>query len=496
MSFSKLPFQQERTALTEEIAQILLPSRAQSAESLLAVIVSGLGGVGKTEIVREFVRTYESHFDAVFFLVADDRERLRQQCTDVALEMGLISQQPVQNIDDALLHLKTWLANPVRNVSSPGERPNRLSGHRKEKAKWLLVFDNADNPDILSEFWPATGFGSVLVTSRDPNTSTQYYPSAKHIELEPMSTEEATTLLKNLTHTKGGSENDAAAEKIVQQLDGLPLAIDQIGSIMAQQRLSLHTFVQYYPDYHSLYDQRSYKRGYEYSLGSVWAFDVLQQKDKRALQLLNVFAMLDPAQIPETILLNTLQYHEVRDYPRDTTEYLVVSSRLIAQSMVRRDSGNETFSIHRLVQDVARARLVRDLATCLSIFTIVSKSVKASWSHRTQEINQHGLVSRWNQCRTIYPHIVKLHFVAKEMINAHQSLTFSAGFIELLYEAAWYVAPKNLGTSEQSSDINWSQVSMRERRSYGSRAIGCTRARTMRPCPEGNIFGERPRPLG
>ena len=36
------------------------------------------------------------------------------------------------------------------------------------RAKWVLVFDNADDSDILGDYWPETGPGTILMTSRNP----------------------------------------------------------------------------------------------------------------------------------------------------------------------------------------------------------------------------------------------------------------------------------------------------------------------------------------
>lgn len=38
--------------------------------------------------------------------------------------------------------------------------------------QFLLIFDNADNIDILSQVWPANGKASILVTTRSPQLRT------------------------------------------------------------------------------------------------------------------------------------------------------------------------------------------------------------------------------------------------------------------------------------------------------------------------------------
>jgi hypothetical protein len=54
-------------------------------------------------------------------------------------------------------------------------------------ANWLIVFKNADQPEIINDFWPSNGYGSILVTSRDPMTKTQFFFGDEGLEVEPLS---------------------------------------------------------------------------------------------------------------------------------------------------------------------------------------------------------------------------------------------------------------------------------------------------------------------
>ena len=423
----------------------LLPLQTPSTPvlNLLTFIITGLGGVGKTEVARDFAIKNQNQFDAIIFIVADQRDRLVQSYAEVALSLGLVEPRSTPDPDNDREKLKLWFENPVKTPNGGMDLPNRLSGDNEGRAKWLLIFDNADNPQVLSDFWPIAGFGSVLVTSRDPSTKIQHYPFSDGLALEGLPTQDAMTLLKALTHnSNGGDESDIAAKAIVQRLEGLPLAIDQIASIITRRSLSLSDFVRDYVQasaYHKLYDERHTRNGYERSLGSVWAFDSLEAENKAAFSLLSVLAMLDPACIQEEVMLKSLDSRSTNEYPRLKTDYNDVLAVLIERSMIRRNRENGSLHIHRLVQDVARARMAKRRDTFTTAFTIAWKSVSACFPNRDEDMNTAGSVGRWQRCSVIYTHVVQLSKVTRELQEIQPDFGFPLEYVDLLYEAAWYV---------------------------------------------------------
>ena len=107
-------------------------------------------------------------------------------------------------------------------------RPVDVSHPDVSKPKWLLVFDNADDLNVLHDFWPVTDNGSILVTSRDPLAKTRtHVPITKGLDLQPFSAVESGTFLRQLTDYNKPTDI-ALSEEIATRLSGLPLAIFQI----------------------------------------------------------------------------------------------------------------------------------------------------------------------------------------------------------------------------------------------------------------------------
>lgn len=152
-------------------------------------------------------------------------------------------------------------------------------------------------------------------------------------------------------------ENEAS-RMIASRLEGLPLAIEQIGAIIRRQRLSLQAFLNIYKDdreLEALQDQRiARKRGYEHSVPSVWALEGLPAG---SLAVLNIISFLDPDSIQTRLLMDSLTVSNEAVYPNSLPAFIVDLNRLVQGSIISQSADGAELRIHRLVQDVARARL-------------------------------------------------------------------------------------------------------------------------------------------
>ena len=98
---------------------------------------------------------------------------------------------------------------------------------------WLLILDNADDPQALGSVdgqvrdgtgWlrpPTTDKGMVIVTSRDRNEAVWGAWSTVHPVL-PLDVDDGASMLMELTENKGGTLEQA--RNLAKALGGLPLA--------------------------------------------------------------------------------------------------------------------------------------------------------------------------------------------------------------------------------------------------------------------------------
>ena len=165
--------------------------------------ISGLGGIGKTQIAIEYAYRYHDVYQGVFWVNAATR----------------------QDIIDSFLNF----AKPL-----PWEQDRNLAAVQQwftTHEKWLLIFDNADDLDLVKEFFPTNDRGYILLTTRDQAPGRL----AMSQTVETFDTDTGTLLLlRRANAVPPDASLDQArpidrsqAERIVKMMDGLPLAIDQ-----------------------------------------------------------------------------------------------------------------------------------------------------------------------------------------------------------------------------------------------------------------------------
>lgn len=162
------------------------------------------------------------------------------------------------------------------------------------------MFDNAEDPKLLREYWPVGGTGGVLVTTR--NHTLSFEPCGVGIEISTFATHEGSVLLLHLLNRSQTSDSTESAYELSKRLSGHALAIYQIAGLIQSRAWSIADFVK-------MYDKNA-KRVHHVSqgkrsLGTVWqlSFDSL---DTESSKVLGVLSFLDPDSIPQVLFESEL----------------------------------------------------------------------------------------------------------------------------------------------------------------------------------------------
>lgn len=126
-----------------------------------------MDGIGKTQIAVEYAYSRRPQFDAIFFVTVDGKAVLSEDLARIDQQLGLEDEREANNLTVSIEIVKGWLLNPVRSYDAPPSAANEVF--------WLLIFDNVNDLDVLEEFWPTTGSGAVLITSRDSLAKNQIH---------------------------------------------------------------------------------------------------------------------------------------------------------------------------------------------------------------------------------------------------------------------------------------------------------------------------------
>ncbi|PVF96985.1 FabD/lysophospholipase-like protein [Serendipita vermifera] len=178
------------------------------------MVLSGLEGCGKTQLVARFLRRYDERFRHFFFLNAKTESHIRQDLVKKVGSLGfkLNDQNELEAFQEAL--------QVLQDASLAISR------------EWVLIFDNyCDNPDIkLSTFFPRCDHGFIIVTTRNrlPGALTK----GVHIEVAVMEEEEAHKVLIRSANIPIPPSRHRMwhVVNIARELEYLPSALVQAGS--------------------------------------------------------------------------------------------------------------------------------------------------------------------------------------------------------------------------------------------------------------------------
>lgn len=184
------------------------------------------------------------------------------------------------------------------------------------KSHWLLLIDNADDPDIdISEFVPPGIGGSIIITTRNPDF--QKYATVWSSKVGEMISTDAALLLCKVVATDVVSDDATkSAARVVAALDYLALAIVQAGAIIRQGICSLDGFCDLYARHKKKLLESSCtneRKDYPYSVFTTWNISIQQIErmadvySKLALDLLRIFSFMHFSEIQESIFERACQ---------------------------------------------------------------------------------------------------------------------------------------------------------------------------------------------
>jgi tetratricopeptide (TPR) repeat protein len=305
-------------------------------------VLSGLGGVGKTQTVVEYAHRHSQEYTHAFWATADSRKAVGSGYATIVRLLGLREGgMPDQTL--AVEAMQRW-----------------LSTHQN----WLLVLDNADDLAMTREFIPPGNNGHVILTTRERATGA----IGLRLDIEEMGTDEgALFLLRRAKYVVEDAPLDASesidrakAKEIALELGGLPLALDQAGAYIEETACGLSAYLDLYrkhaPDL--LRFRGTPGTGHPDSVASTWAlsFEKIEKANPAAAELLKFCAFLHPDAIPEEVLREgSPELGPVLGVvASDDLALNRAISEILKYSLLRRDPNSRTLEIHRLVQAVLR----------------------------------------------------------------------------------------------------------------------------------------------
>ncbi|EHA45981.1 hypothetical protein MGG_02976 [Pyricularia oryzae 70-15] len=345
-----VPFERN-TRFTDRNSELdQLHSMLSSGDQFTKVAVSGLGGVGKTQLVLELLYRLKEkgeEFSAIW-VQATTVESLDQGYHAVAEYLG-ISKSGDKDVDIKKL-VQSFLSE---ESASP----------------WILIFDNADDINMwtnkpdgegqklssrLIDYIPKHKKGKVIFTTRDRRVAVKL-ANQNVIEVSKLAQSTAMQMLQNfLIRKELVTSRPDDAKAILAWLTHLPLAIAQAAAYINENGITL-------ADYLTLVNcqeqdtiellTEEFEDDARYSdmknpIATTWlvSFQKIQQRDPLAADYMSFMACLDHKDIPQLLL------------PPGPSRKREIDSigTLSAYSFIATRSEDGALDLHRLVHLVIR----------------------------------------------------------------------------------------------------------------------------------------------
>jgi tetratricopeptide (TPR) repeat protein len=312
-----------------------LRDRLLAHTTAVPVALTGMGGVGKTQTALEYAHRFAADYDIVWWISADQPALVRDELASLA---GALRLSPGETSEQA---------NAAREALRQGT----------PSARWLLIFDDADEPEPLRDYLPE-GPGDVIVTSRNPLWRSMAGDSE---EVGVFDRHESVELMSRRVDRLAPGD----AEDVAERLGDLPLLIEQAAGFLATTAIAAREYV-------DLLDNRLIEvldgappPDYPNSAAVTWslAMDRLRAQRPAAARLLELCAFFAPEPIATWLLSTPRMIRELRPYERALRDPLLQASliRDIGRyALARVDPTTNTVILHRLVQTVIRGAMTSE----------------------------------------------------------------------------------------------------------------------------------------
>ncbi|KAL5044663.1 hypothetical protein BDW71DRAFT_96725 [Aspergillus fruticulosus] len=348
------------------------------------VAITGLGGVGKTQVALELayrMRDREPEC-SIFWVPCITQEAVEQAYLAIADMIGI-------HVDS----------------NSAKEQLRRYFTQANEK--WFLIFDNADDMDMWTDgspasqdFLPHSSQGHILFTTRNRKAAVKLASASNYVThvAEP-SEKDGLEMLRGSLIDKRLLDDTVTCITLLEQLSFLPLAIAQATAFINENSIGLSDYLEILYEQEAVVtellskefgDEGRYE-DVQNPVALTWhiSFKQILELDEMAADYLSLMACINPRDIPQFFL----------PQPKSKTALVEALGLLKAYSFVTTQQGSESFSMHRLVSLAMRNWL--KMRNKLSAYVLWAADRFNEVFPDTDHTNRH----LWRQC---LPHVLQL----------------------------------------------------------------------------------------
>jgi tetratricopeptide (TPR) repeat protein len=349
------------------------------------VAITGLGGIGKTQLLLELVYRNRDKYKncSVIWILASNMESLQQGYLDVARQLNIPGSD--KHNADAKKLVQDYLSNEITG-------------------RWLLVFDNTDDVSMwitksgpassrLIDYLPRSEQGCIVFTTRDRKAAVKL-ASQNVVEVPEMDDEVAVQLLQKCLINPELVDNKPDTATLLKELTYLPLAIVQAAAYINENDIAFADYLSLLADQEEVvidllseeFEDDGRYASMKNPVATTWliSFEQIRQRDTLAAEYLSFMACMDPRDIPKSILPEGASRKKELDAIGTLTAYSFVIKR-----------SDLAFDLHRLVHLATRNWLQQNhlISQCTEKAIVRLEEVFPNSNHQNR--------AKW---RTYFPH--------------------------------------------------------------------------------------------
>ncbi|MFE5805003.1 tetratricopeptide repeat protein [Streptomyces sp. NPDC056491] len=206
-------------------AQHLHTAVADGGTALLCRVLTGMGGVGKTQLAADHAHAawQDGAVDVLVWVSADGRSAVVAGYAKAGVEL---CRADPNDAEGAAVSFLAWLE------PKPEVRPCR----------WLVVLDDVADPSDLRGLWPpASPHGRVLVTTRRRDAALAGN-GRRLMEVSLFTPAEAVAYLSEMMAVHGRTEPDDQLAALAADLGNLPLALAQAAVYLVDSGMTVAAY--------------------------------------------------------------------------------------------------------------------------------------------------------------------------------------------------------------------------------------------------------------
>ena len=306
---------------------VAVRERLLAGDKAVVQALRGMGGVGKTQLAAEYAHRFAGAYDLAWWVNSEQGGLIGDQFAALGAELECVEA----GAETAAVRVA-------------------VLAELRARGRWLLVFDNAEDPADISGWLPG-GSGHVLITSRERG----WAEIAAPVEVDVLARAESVAILQSRVEGLGAAD----ADRLAGELGDLPLALAQAAGFMAETAMPASEYLgMLRTRAGQLLDQSppgSYPRSLAAATGLI--ADRLAGQDPAAAELATLCAFLAPEPVPEDLFTGAASDlpGELAARAADPLAWRQTLARLARQSLARID--HRGLMMHRLTQAIVRDRL-------------------------------------------------------------------------------------------------------------------------------------------